>query len=101
MTVITVTTVGYEEQVPLSRGGEIFTSVLLLSGLGVLFHGGRLTGVAEESLGTGDSRSAEALRFSFRRKGDVLRGTVAAVASGDFGFPLALSHWTLLRKTKH
>jgi voltage-gated potassium channel len=36
MTVITVTTVGYEEEVPLSRGGEIFTSVLLLSGLGVL-----------------------------------------------------------------
>ena len=36
MTVITVTTVGYEEEVPLSRGGEIFTSLLLLSGLGVL-----------------------------------------------------------------
>ena len=36
MTVITVTTVGYEEEVPLSRGGEIFTSFLLLSGLGVL-----------------------------------------------------------------
>lgn len=36
MTVITVTTVGYEEEVPLSRGGEIFTSILLLSGLGVL-----------------------------------------------------------------
>ena len=36
MTVITVTTVGYEEEVPLSRLGEIFTSVLLLTGLGVL-----------------------------------------------------------------
>lgn len=36
MTVITVTAVGYEEAVPLSRGGEIFTSVLLFSGLGVL-----------------------------------------------------------------
>ena len=36
MTVITVTTVGYEEEVPLSRSGEIFTSFLLLSGLGVL-----------------------------------------------------------------
>ena len=36
MTVITVTTVGYEEEVPLSREGEVFTSVLLLAGLGVL-----------------------------------------------------------------
>ena len=36
MTVITITTVGYEEEVPLSRGGEIFTSVLLLAGLGIL-----------------------------------------------------------------
>jgi len=36
MTVITVTTVGYEEEVPLSRGGEVFTSILLLSSLGLL-----------------------------------------------------------------
>ena len=36
MTVITVTTVGYEQEVPLSRGGEIFTTVLLFGGLGVL-----------------------------------------------------------------
>ena len=37
MTVITVTTVGYEQEVPLSRGGEVFTSILLLAGLGVMF----------------------------------------------------------------
>lgn len=37
MTVITITTVGYEEEVPLSRGGEVFTSILLLAGLGVMF----------------------------------------------------------------
>ena len=36
MTVITITTVGYEEEVPLSRGGEVFTSFLILGGLGVL-----------------------------------------------------------------
>ena len=36
MTVITITTVGYEEEVPLSRGGEIFTSLLILAGLGVV-----------------------------------------------------------------
>jgi voltage-gated potassium channel len=36
MTVITVTTVGYEEEVPLSPKGEVFTSILLLAGLGVM-----------------------------------------------------------------
>ena len=36
MTVITVTTVGYEQEIPLSRGGEIFTSFLLFAGLGAL-----------------------------------------------------------------
>ena len=36
MTVITVTTVGYEEEVPLSREGEIFTSLLLFAGLGLM-----------------------------------------------------------------
>ena len=36
MTAITVTTVGFEEEVPLSHGGEVFTAVLLLAGLGVL-----------------------------------------------------------------
>ncbi len=35
MTVITITTVGYGEVFPLTRGGEIFTVVLLLSGLGM------------------------------------------------------------------
>ena len=36
MTVITVTTVGYDQEIPLSKGGEVFTTVLLLAGLGVL-----------------------------------------------------------------
>jgi voltage-gated potassium channel len=36
MTVITVTTVGYKQEVPLSFGGEVFTSFLLFAGLGVL-----------------------------------------------------------------
>lgn len=35
MTVITLTTVGYGEVFPLSRGGEVFTAVLLLTGLGM------------------------------------------------------------------
>ena len=36
MTVITITTVGYEEEVRLSPAGELFTSFLILGGLGVL-----------------------------------------------------------------
>jgi voltage-gated potassium channel len=35
MTVITLTTVGYGEVFPLSRGGEVFTAFLLLGGLGM------------------------------------------------------------------
>lgn len=36
MTVITLTTVGYEEVFPLSRAGEVFTVALILVGLGIL-----------------------------------------------------------------
>ncbi len=39
MTVITLTTVGYEEVHTLSEGGKVFTIFLILSGLGVLFYG--------------------------------------------------------------
>ena len=35
MTVITLTTVGYREVVPLSRAGQLFTVVLLVAGLGM------------------------------------------------------------------
>ncbi len=38
MTVITVTTVGYREVHPLSRGGEVFTTALLIAGVGTLFY---------------------------------------------------------------
>ena len=38
MTVITVTTVGYREIHPMSRVGEVFTSVLLLVGVGTAFY---------------------------------------------------------------
>jgi len=36
MTAITLTTVGYREVFPLSRGGQVFTVLLLLAGLGLL-----------------------------------------------------------------
>ena len=38
MTVITITTVGYREVHPLSPGGQIFTMVLAVTGLGLLLY---------------------------------------------------------------
>lgn len=69
-----------------------------VSPVGVVFRGKDVMGVVQVELGTSDTRGAEALRFELSRDGEVLRGTVAAVASGNDGFPLALSHWTVLRK---
>lgn len=42
MTVTTLSTVGYREVVPLSAAGRIFTMVLILSGLGVVFYSASL-----------------------------------------------------------
>lgn len=39
MTVITLTTVGYEEVQPLDTVGRLFTMLLLVSGLGIVFYG--------------------------------------------------------------
>jgi voltage-gated potassium channel len=38
MTVTTITTVGYREVHPLSRSGQVFTIVLLVSGVGTVFY---------------------------------------------------------------
>jgi voltage-gated potassium channel len=38
MTVITITTVGYEEVHPLTRAGQAFTVVILLTGVGTFFY---------------------------------------------------------------
>ena len=38
MTVITITTVGFQEVHPLSRGGRIFTMFLIFSGVGFMFY---------------------------------------------------------------
>lgn len=38
MTVTTVTTVGYKEVHPLSRQGQVFTTALLITGVGTLFY---------------------------------------------------------------
>jgi voltage-gated potassium channel len=42
MTVTTVSTVGYREVVPLSTAGRVFTMVLIVGGLGVVFYGASL-----------------------------------------------------------
>lgn len=56
MTVITVTTVGYREVHPLSRAGQAFTVVLLLSGVGAALY----TSVLAAGLGGCRRVSAEA-----------------------------------------
>lgn len=38
MTVMTVTTVGYREVHPLSRAGQVFTTALMIAGVGTLFY---------------------------------------------------------------
>ncbi len=38
MTIITLTTVGYEEVHSLSRAGRYFTTILILSGVGSMFY---------------------------------------------------------------
>ena len=38
MTAITITTVGYREVYPLSRAGEVFTTTVLLAGVGTFFY---------------------------------------------------------------
>jgi voltage-gated potassium channel len=38
MTIITISTVGYQEVHPLSTGGRIFTSVLIVGGVGVMLY---------------------------------------------------------------
>jgi voltage-gated potassium channel len=38
MTVISITTVGYREIIPLTRSGKIFTIVLIVVGLGIVFY---------------------------------------------------------------
>jgi voltage-gated potassium channel len=50
MTVISITTAGYREVHPLSRAGEVFTSFLLIGGVGTAFYA--LTLVAAEVIQT-------------------------------------------------
>ena len=38
MTVITLTTIGYGEHVPLSKTGMVFTMILAISGVGFFFY---------------------------------------------------------------
>ena len=62
MTAITVTTVGYREVHPMSRGGEVFTVVLLLSGVGTAFYA--VTLAASMIVEGGLHRKVEQRRFT-------------------------------------
>jgi voltage-gated potassium channel len=53
MTVITLTTVGFEEVHVLSRGGRVFSIILMLSGVGAMFY---VLGVAAKVLLEGELR---------------------------------------------
>lgn len=59
MTVITISTVGYSEIKPLSTGGEIFTIVLIIMGVGIMFY--TVTMLAEYI-------TASQFRFHFGRR---------------------------------
>jgi voltage-gated potassium channel len=50
MTLITITTIGYSEVHPLTDAGRLFTSSLILGGLGVMLW---TLGIFSEVLGTG------------------------------------------------
>ena len=57
MTVITISTVGYGEVLPLSAGGRIFTIFLILSGVGSLaFAAGAFTEMVIERAANPDKR---------------------------------------------
>ena len=66
--------------------------------IGIAFDGDRLTAMAREVVGTSDTRGASMLRLTLTHRGDELRGMTTALGSGGGVFPLALSHWTVLKR---
>jgi voltage-gated potassium channel len=79
MTVITITTVGYAEHVPLSTAGRAFTMALLLVGVGLLFYGFT---VANEFL---FSSASQLRRRQLMRTIDQLRDHVIVCGYGRVG----------------
>ncbi len=85
MTVTTVTTVGYREVHPLSRGGQVFTVVLIAVGVGTVLYG--ITLVAAAIIEGGLHHRFERRRRM--RKIEELRGHFILCGSGRIGSTIA------------
>jgi len=84
MTLITVTTVGYGEVHPLDAGGKIFTSVVIVGGVGTVLYA---FGVFGEVIGSGQL-SIYRRRRALERKLGRISGHVIVCAYGRVGLSL-------------
>ena len=97
MTVTTITTVGYREIHPLSRQGQVFTIVLILSGVGTVFYAATMlaTLVVEGGLQRGFerrrvSRMLEQIQDHFILCGYGRIGSIIAKELHDEGVPFVV-----------
>jgi len=81
MTLITVTTVGYGEVHPLDMGGKVFTSVVIVGGVGTVLYA---FGVLGEAIGGGQLATYSRRRRLERRLGRIT-GHVIVCAYGRVG----------------
>jgi voltage-gated potassium channel len=81
MTVITISTVGYEEVKPLSAGGRIFTMVLIVTGVGSAFY---LFAVVTQFVIEGQLRQVVG-RVAMKHKIEQLEGHVVICGYGKMG----------------
>jgi len=89
MTVISITTAGYREVHPLSRAGEVFTSFLLIGGVGTAFYA--LTLVAAEVIQTRLSPRSDERRRN--RMIDTLEDHFIVCGGGRIGLIVADEFW--------
>lgn len=85
MTVITVTTVGFKEVAPLGAGGRVWTMVLSVSGVALIF--GFVGIVAESLVNEASSEKREARRMA--RLVDALKGHFVLCGYGRVGSTVA------------
>jgi len=85
MTVITISTVGYEEVKPLSEGGRIFTMGLIVTGVGAAFY---LFAVVTQFVVEGQLRQVVG-RAAMNHKIEQLKGHVVICGYGKMGHVVA------------
>src|ERR1700736_6005810 len=81
MTIITISTVGYEEVKPLGTGGRIFTMGLIVTGVGTAFY---IFAAVTQFVVEGQLRAAFG-RVAMRHKIEKLEGHVVICAFGRMG----------------